>query len=87
MTDLLKYALNNNSIFLALLIVACSGLTYLTRWVLVTSRDRESYLQKANDDREARYVETIRDMTEKLGVIDVIANAVVRIENKLEAKL
>jgi hypothetical protein len=87
MTDLLKYALNNNSIFLALLIVACGGLTYLTRWVLVTSRDREAYLQKANDDREARYVETIRDMTDKLGVIDVIANAVARIENKLEAKL
>lgn len=87
MQDILKYALNNNSIFLALLIVACCGLTYLTRWVLVSSRDREMYLQKMNDEREVRYVETIRDMTEKLGVIDVIATAVTRIENKLEVKL
>lgn len=67
-----EYALKTNNVILVFLILACAGLVYLVRWVLVTSRDREE-----------RYIATIDKLSEKFSIVERIKEAVERIEDKL----
>lgn len=92
-----EYALKTNNIILLFLILACGGLVYLARWVLVTSKDREErYInlvaqkeeeakerEKAAIERENRYIATIEKLTEKLGKLDIVWEAVKDIKQTL----
>ena len=73
MDQIVKYGLDKDLIFLALFAIACGGLAWLVRWVLVTS-----------GDREARLIGVTETLAGKLGIVEDIKVSVGRLENRVD---
>ena len=61
MQELIKYGINKDMVFLVLFILSIGAMSYLVRWTLVTSKEREE-----------RYITTIEKLTGKLDKLDII---------------
>jgi hypothetical protein len=73
MEALIKYGIDNNVIFLSLFVIAIGGLIWLVKWIL-----------KTNDERETRYIDTIKTLAEGLEIVKEVKATVERIERKFE---
>ena len=68
------YGLKRDMIFFVLFIIACGGLAWLVRWVLVTSGKREE-----------RLIAAMEQLAERFGIVEDVKEAVGRLESRMNA--
>jgi hypothetical protein len=77
--QILDYGLKTDNLILIFLVVTCLALTYLVRWTLMTSTNRENkYIE-----REEKYISTIDNLTGKFTMLETVKEAVERIEHQV----
>lgn len=53
-------------------------------WLLIDTQKKNAEREKRSEDREASYQQIIKELTNKLEIINIVRGQVDKIENKIE---
>lgn len=53
-------------------------------WLLMDTQKKNAEREKRSEERESAYQQIIRELTEKLGIVDIISEKIDKVESKVE---